>query len=192
MKWHGQVWIFGIQGQVTTMWIVKSGQIMNLSKSFFFFIVISASFYKDQIKTYMNHDMTKPTMWLCPKWRFGSAWASAQSDQGLRLSGQRRFWSAWASRLGGCPGWSESSLGAHSFCWFCHVMAHMDNVHFILRLSRANNRDLTGRNVWDTLYPTWSLVHVCLHVHLDYYTCQLLYHRLQIFWEIHGQLWPCY
>ena len=28
-------------------------------------------------------------------------------------------------RLGGCPGWSESSLGAHSFCWFCHVMAQL-------------------------------------------------------------------
>ena len=28
-------------------------------------------------------------------------------------------------RLGGCPGWSESSLGAHSFCWFCHVVAHI-------------------------------------------------------------------
>ena len=27
-------------------------------------------------------------------------------------------------RLGGCPGWSASSLGAHSFCWFCHVTAH--------------------------------------------------------------------
>ena len=27
--------------------------------------------------------------------------------------------------LGGCPGWSESSLGAHSFCWFCHVMIQM-------------------------------------------------------------------
>ena len=27
-------------------------------------------------------------------------------------------------RLGGCPGWSESSLGAHSFCWFCHFAAH--------------------------------------------------------------------
>ena len=26
-------------------------------------------------------------------------------------------------RLGGCPGWSESSLGAHSFCWFCHIAA---------------------------------------------------------------------
>ena len=29
-------------------------------------------------------------------------------------------------RLGGCPGWSESSLGAYSFCWFCHVAAHFE------------------------------------------------------------------
>ena len=29
------------------------------------------------------------------------------------------------NRLGGCPGWSESSLGAHSLCWFCRVVAHM-------------------------------------------------------------------
>ena len=28
-------------------------------------------------------------------------------------------------RLGGCPGWFESSLGAHSFCWFCHVAAQI-------------------------------------------------------------------
>ena len=28
-------------------------------------------------------------------------------------------------KLGRCPGWSESSLGAHSFCWFCHLVAHM-------------------------------------------------------------------
>ena len=27
-------------------------------------------------------------------------------------------------RLGGCPGWSDSSLGAHSLCCFCHVAAH--------------------------------------------------------------------
>ena len=26
-------------------------------------------------------------------------------------------------RLGRCPGWSESSRGAQSFCWFCHVAA---------------------------------------------------------------------
>ena len=30
---------------------------------------------------------------------------------------QRLIW------LGGCPGWSESSLGAQSFCWFCYVVA---------------------------------------------------------------------
>ena len=29
-------------------------------------------------------------------------------------------------RLGRCPGWSESSLGAHSFCWFCHVAARVN------------------------------------------------------------------
>ena len=36
------------------------------------------------------------------------------------LSAQRRL-----IRLGGCPGWSESSLDAYSFCWFCHVAAHV-------------------------------------------------------------------
>ena len=36
------------------------------------------------------------------------------------LSAQRRL-----IRLGGCRGWSESSLGAHSLCWFCHVVAQM-------------------------------------------------------------------
>ena len=28
-------------------------------------------------------------------------------------------------RLGGCPGWSEFSLGAHSHCLFCHVAAQL-------------------------------------------------------------------
>ena len=27
-------------------------------------------------------------------------------------------------RLGGCPGWFESLLGAHSLFWFCHEVAH--------------------------------------------------------------------
>ena len=35
------------------------------------------------------------------------------------LSAQRRL-----IRLGGCQGWSESSLGAQSLCWVCHVAAH--------------------------------------------------------------------
>ena len=36
------------------------------------------------------------------------------------LNTQRRL-----IRLGGCPGWSESSLGAQSLCWFCHVAAQI-------------------------------------------------------------------
>ena len=46
------------------------------------------------------------------------------------LSAQRRLRSDWASaktpiRLGRCPGWSESSLGTYTFCWFCHVEAQL-------------------------------------------------------------------
>ena len=29
-------------------------------------------------------------------------------------------------RLVECPGCSESLLGAHSLCWFCHVAAQID------------------------------------------------------------------
>ena len=36
------------------------------------------------------------------------------------LSAQRRL-----IRLGGCPGWSEYSLGAQSLCWFCHEAARI-------------------------------------------------------------------
>ena len=32
----------------------------------------------------MSHDMTKPTKWVCTQRRLRSAWASTQSDQGLR------------------------------------------------------------------------------------------------------------
>ena len=80
----------------------------------------------------MSCDMTKPTKWLCAQWRLRSAWASVQSDQSA-------LWSHWVAmdprflhadsedthQTDGCPGWSESSLGAHSFCWFCHVVAHI-------------------------------------------------------------------
>ena len=39
-------------------------------------------------------------------------------------------------RLGGCPGWSESSLGAHSLCWFCHVAAQ---VLFLCQINSYQN-----------------------------------------------------
>ena len=48
---------------------------------------------------------------------FLSIWAAAWQNQQNDLCAQQRIWSALASaktliRLGGCPGWSESSLGA--------------------------------------------------------------------------------
>ena len=81
----------------------------------------------------MSRDMTKPTKCLCPQRRLRSAWASAQSDHSLRCPHEECL-GTWLPiertaktliRLGGCPGWSESSLGTQSLCWFCHVAAQM-------------------------------------------------------------------
>ena len=49
-------------------------------------------------------------------------------------------------RLGGCPGWSESSLGAHSLYWFCHVAAHI-----LLHESITSN---TSKGVGPQVLPT--------------------------------------
>ena len=57
--------------------------------------------------------MTKPTKWVYAQWRLRLSWATSQ------------FCCPHEETLGGCPGWSESSLGAHSFYWFCHVVAHI-------------------------------------------------------------------
>ena len=77
--------------------------------------------------------MTKSTKWVCAQWRLRSAWASAQSDQSLCCPHEECLGpylpiertAKALIRLGGCLGWSESSLGKHSFCWFCHVTAHL-------------------------------------------------------------------
>ena len=89
------------------------------------------------IEKNLSHDTKKPTKWLCAQWRLISAWAFAQSDQCLRcalsawLRAQAFFMRTAETliRLGKCPGWSESSLGAHSFCWFCHVAAHLFSIY---------------------------------------------------------------
>ena len=76
-------------------------------------------------KDKMSRLMTKTMKWHVRP-------ASAQSDQSLAvhmkkawvlsypLSAQRRL-----IRLGGCPGRSESLLGARSFCKFCHEAAQI-------------------------------------------------------------------
>ena len=106
----------------------------------------------------MSYDTTKPTKWLCTQRRLRSAWASAQSDQSLScaLSGSlmtQAFFMRTAKtliRLDGCPGWSESSLGAHSFGWFCHVAAHI--VKTVTETNKILWQTWTSRNVKDQIY----------------------------------------
>ena len=62
--------------------------------------------------------------------------ASTQSDQSS-LSAWRKLGSLAthlvhsvdSDQMGGCPGWSESLLGTHPFCWFCHALAYMSSLN---------------------------------------------------------------
>ena len=63
-------------------------------------------------------------------------------------------------RLDGCPGWSESSLGAHSFCWFCHVVAHnYDRTSKFIGENAGLNkqRNLFSKPCFDTFYFCWNM-----------------------------------
>ena len=70
--------------------------------------------YENWATTWQNHQN-----YLCAQWRLRSAWASAQSDQSQRCPPEAKFGpklpiertAKTLIRLGGCPGWSESSLG---------------------------------------------------------------------------------
>ena len=85
----------------------------------------------EEIQYGPRHDKTNK-MVVRPA-RLRSAWASAQSDQSLRCPHEESMGPSLPIertaktliRLGECPGWSESSMGAQSLCWFCHVAAHI-------------------------------------------------------------------
>ena len=65
--------------------------------------------------------------------RLRSAWSSDQFDQCLHCLQEESFGPYLSIectakaliRLDGCPGWSESSLGAQSFRWFRHEATHI-------------------------------------------------------------------
>ena len=70
-------------------------------------------------------------------------------------------------RLGGCPGWSESSLGAQSLCWFCHEVAHYDYAMRYITDSYPIARS------WQQLFTEIVVLCICrrysaLHIHSDY------------------------
>ena len=108
------------------------------------------------IKNNMSQLMTKPTKWPCPQRRLRSAWASVQSDQSLRcaLNGKLRTQSVFMRtaktliRLGWCPGWPESLLGAHSHYRFCHVAAHILSVEANALNNSAKSRLYPHYGVW--------------------------------------------
>ena len=117
----------------------------------------------------MSRDMTKPTKWLCAQRRLRSAWASAQSEQSS-LSAWRKLRSLPINRtaktlirLGECPGWSESSLGAHSLCSFCHVTAHIlnNNPRSAQWFQRTANIICTSKTFQNSLVTrvTWLCKH---------------------------------
>ena len=73
---------------------------------------------------------------MCAQRRLRAAWASTQSDQSLRCPHEESWGPELPTertaktliRLGGCPDWSESSVGPQSFCWFCHETAQIFSV----------------------------------------------------------------
>ena len=117
----------------------------------------------------MNHNMTKPTKWVC---------ASKDSDQPghppslTRVFAVRSMGSQGPNdmgtaetliRLGECPGWSESLLGAQSFCWFCHVVAQ------ILSQNSALKCHL---NTWNEIFPQNCFVWICHLVYISSRDCR--------------------
>ena len=130
----------------------------------------------------LSRDMTKPTKWVCAQRRLRSARASAQSDQSLGcvlnglLRTQAFFMQTVRSliRLGGCPGWSESSLGAQSLCWFCHVMAQ---IVLALLYYAPNFEEVVGA-YW------FRVVRVCVHSSKTVHARALKFH----IWIPHGKI----
>ena len=98
----------------------------------FLFLERWLSWLRNVSCAYLSRLMTKPTKWhvhpmktqisldIRAIWsvfvvRTKKAWVLSYP-----LSAQRRL-----IRMGGCPRWSETSLGAESFWWFCHEAAHL-------------------------------------------------------------------
>ena len=76
--------------------------------------------------------MTKPAKWLCAKRRSEQpghprSLIRASLSAWRKLGFLATYWahSEDSDQTSGCPGWSESSLGAQSFCWFCHEAAQI-------------------------------------------------------------------
>ena len=88
--------------------------------------------------------------------------AKTQISLGIRPVWSESSLSAWkkvwvlsyplSAQRGGCPGWSESSLGTHSFWWFCHIAAHL-----CLASHKRNMANNVERDVWSVCLQEFLL-----------------------------------
>ena len=126
---------------------------------------------------HLSH-MTKPTKWLCAQGRLRPARASpvwlesslcaqwvAKDPSFLHAGSEDSDQTGWISliRLGGCPGWSDSSLGAHSLCWCCHVAAHL---HCLASLS-----SFQYPSIFSTMWWLYSIMVVSQGVDIFFLFC---------------------
>ena len=112
-------------------------------------------------------------------------------------------WSVFAAktliRLGGCPGWSESSLGAQSFCWFCHEAAHLflHKIWFCVFYKEDMLVKINTSKIWYC-----KSLHICvflisrfygyLVIHGDYISrCIKLSHVSSIYADVSLECWIC-
>ena len=80
-----------------------------------------------------SRNTTKPTKWHMRPAKtqislgIRPVWSASSVSAWRKLGSLATHWahSEDSVSLGGCTGWSESSLGAQSFCWFCHEAAHI-------------------------------------------------------------------
>ena len=64
-----------------------------------------------------------------------------------------------------CPGWSESSLDKHPFCWFCHEGAHFYLERLIVVLTKAHwNTPHRHENPQNILISSYIVHPVILYI----------------------------
>ena len=66
---------------------------------------------------------TQISLGICPVWSESSLCAQWVAKDPMFLHADSE--DSDQTGRSGCPGWSECSLYAHPFCWFCHVAAHV-------------------------------------------------------------------
>ena len=137
----------------------------------------------------LPHDKTNKMACAPAQQRLRSAWASGQSDQSS-LTAWRKPGSLathWVQaktliKLGWCPGWSESLLGAQSFCWFCYEVAHLS---FKSVRYRTDSSLFSAKSVKpiQKLHLIWVYT-VLQHLILVYTVWQCHFYRNQAVWSV--------